>query len=119
MTKEEQRIKILEFLGWTDLKRINFGCLRGTNPEGYKNSIAPNPLKNLHAIKQATKRLEYQERRVFVQNLCIICDRDFGNGEIEPSDIYDPVEMSAMFIIDAQTDQLCEAFLKTLNLWVE
>jgi hypothetical protein len=52
MTKEEKRIKILELLGWTNLKKTNFGALRGTCPKGMKNSIAPNPLKNLNVIQE-------------------------------------------------------------------
>lgn len=60
MTKEEKRIKILEFLGWTDLKKINFGALRGTSPEGIKNLIAPNPLTNLNAIADAEKKTGMQ-----------------------------------------------------------
>ena len=57
MSKEEQRIWILTFLGWKDLHRDsklnNFRALRGVSPCGKENQIAPNPFNNLNVVREA------------------------------------------------------------------
>jgi hypothetical protein len=95
MTKAEQRIKILEYLGWTNLKKINFGALRGTSPDGSKNVIAPNPLTNSNAMREALKQLPSDKlityTRVLIQ---MAVDRGFHH-------------------LLATAEQQAEAYLKT------
>jgi hypothetical protein len=69
MTTEEKRIKILEHLGWTELKRGEF-CLRGTTPNGEKRVIPPNYFKSLDSMRKLELTMwneeelveEYQEK---------------------------------------------------------
>jgi hypothetical protein len=56
MTKEEQRIAILEHLGWTDLVRGQY-CLRGTSPDGTKNRIPPNHPNNREALYDLQEKI--------------------------------------------------------------
>jgi len=56
MTKEEQRIAILEHLGWTDLVRVQY-CLRGTAPDGTKNRIPPNHPNNREALYDLQEKI--------------------------------------------------------------
>ncbi len=60
MTPGEQRIVILEFMGWTELTRGGRRgldgpvlALRGTSPEGIKGRLAPNPTMSLDSVRQA------------------------------------------------------------------
>lgn len=67
-------------------------------------------MKTFEELQQRLKTLSPEERRQFIINLCIICDRDFGNSEVDPSDVLDPNEMSQMFLIDCSIAQMNEAF---------
>ena len=49
MTKKEQRIAILEYLGWTEFQQGQ-NCLRGTAPDGTKGCIPPNHPNNREAL---------------------------------------------------------------------
>lgn len=66
-------------------------------------------------MKKELKKLNSSQRRLFVQCLCEICDRDFGNGEVEPSMVFDPNEMVQMFLIDCSEEQYEEALKLTLE----
>jgi hypothetical protein len=71
----------------------------------------------VNSMRRALKTLGPAHRRKFIGELCVICDREFGNSEIDPSDVFDPNEMSQMFLIDAGPELYREAYLRTLNLW--
>lgn len=50
---DEIRIKLLEFIGWTDLTRqrkFGVGAIKGTSPEGNKDQYAPNPCMSLDSM---------------------------------------------------------------------
>jgi hypothetical protein len=95
MTKEEQRIAILEYLGWTDLKKINFGALRGTSPDGGKNVIAPNPLTNSNVMREALKQLPSDK---LITYTCILIQMAVDGG---------------FHHLLATAEQQVEAYLKT------
>lgn len=107
MDNDKQRIAFLQYLGWTELNRDsklgNYRALRGTSPEGKKNQIAPNPLKDLNIIHNAEKVLPdlYLYRRF----LYLVVLEDPTNISNEPA-------------FSTPTQRL-EAFLKTVNRWKE
>ena len=45
----------------------------------------------------------------------MICDRDFGNSEIDPSDVLDPNEITQMMLIDCSDEQYAEALSLTIK----
>lgn len=124
MKPEDQRIASLEYLGWTDLNRDsklgNYRALRGTSPDGKKDQIAPNPLKDLNIIHEAERVLiEKSETNhgpdywvMYMDRLnTIICDHF---DEPKNADIETLWEM-----IHAGTQHRLEAFLKTVDRWKE
>jgi hypothetical protein len=106
MKPKEQRIAILEFLGWTDLKKINFGALRGTSPTGEKNSIAPNPLTNLNIIHKVEEKIPSNLRARYWSIICVL-----NSGKISLHGYFYSTHVSAA--------QKCEAILKTLDKWLD
>ena len=111
MTKEEKRIKILELIGWTDLKRANFGSLRGTNPDGYKNIIAPNPFMNLNVIQHIKiKTITTLELRIkWINNL-----RDIVSLRMPKNKVGSPIT-NDVDLHFATCEENIDALLKTLN----
>jgi hypothetical protein len=114
MDKNEQRIAIAKFHGdiivngdWTTQEFIDCGAIHDLK----------NYLNDRNAIIDVLKTLDHDQRTKFIHELCKICDDDFGNSEISPSDVFDPNEMSQMFLIDCSCEQYCEALLKAVNLW--
>lgn len=104
MTLEKQRIKILEFLGWRDLHRKGF-ALRGTNPNGKENQIAPNPLTNLNVMYEAEKLLprplyhvEYWSKG-YGRFLTLLSEMDWHHS------------------ISAPAEYRAKALLKTIGQW--
>jgi hypothetical protein len=69
----------------------------------------------MNDLKEKLRKLDSDQRRQFIINLCQICDRDFGNSEIDPSDVFDPNEMSQMFLIDCSCEQYAEALYNTIK----
>jgi hypothetical protein len=57
-----------------------------------------------------------QLRRLFIQKLAAICDNKFGNGEVEPSDVFDAVEMTAMMLIDIEPVDYAKAYVLAKGL---
>jgi len=134
MKPEDQRIAFLEYLGWTDLNRDsklgNYRALRGTSPEGKKDQIAPNPLKDLNIIHKA-------EQKLFQNSLSPINKEGLAfewRGEIRPAwVVYQfrlnrvvkgresgyPTHYHNWANINATPSQRLEAFLKTVNRWKE
>lgn len=105
MTIDEKRIKILEYLGWTEVKRKG-GCLRGIDPDGVKDRIPPNHFTNLNAM--------YELEQLGTGNFVIEYEREL----IEVM-IHDPEQPTARlpFLWMATAEQRAEAFAKTLELW--
>lgn len=140
MENDAQRIAILQVMGWKDLKRSNSeSALRGTDPEGEKNQIAPNPLVNLNVMNMAEDFLNKFDNNLS-SNL-----RDYASvrysGELgkilgvqykevqilpEMADKGFPVMTTSIFaspfeqlkFLRATAAQKAEAFLKALHLWV-
>ena len=102
MSPEKQRIAILESIGWTELKRINFNALRGTSPEGEEKRVAPNPLTNLNVMHKIIKSLSAEDQVSFAHQLYHILG------------MHDHVEIEA---INADIEPRAEALLKTLRKW--
>lgn len=48
-TEDQKRIKLLEYFGWTNLKREQY-ALKGTSPFGEERKIPPNPLRSLDVV---------------------------------------------------------------------
>jgi len=69
--QEEARVKILEFMGWSDLNRDSklggFRALRGVSPEGIPNQVAPNPLTDLNCVRLAVLALNTRQRNEFFE----------------------------------------------------
>jgi hypothetical protein len=80
--------------------------------------IMPDFYNSLDELTWVDKALAPEQRNEAVRQLCIICDREYGNSEIEPSDVLDPVEMSAMFL-SCPPNFRTESILKALKLWRE
>lgn len=121
MTEEQQRIAIAKAVGFAEIERINsgaYGGLRGVDKTGDRK-IVPGYLRDRNPMIEAARQLPSTLRRNFITHLCEICDREFGNGELDPSDLLDPNEMTAMMLIDTTPKHLAEAFLKALRLWQE
>lgn len=72
-----KREKLLEILGWTNLNRDSklggYRALRGTSPQGVKNQVAPNPLKNLNAIHEIESHLYGDSQKRYIRELIDIC----------------------------------------------
>lgn len=64
MTILEKRIKLLEFMGWTDFNH-NGNCLRGTDKDGRKNQHCPNPFTNLNYVREMLLALTPEKRGTF------------------------------------------------------
>lgn len=111
MDKELINKTIAEFDGWT----FESTWATWVSPNGTAWTNHPNYFQEEHQTKFALKKLNSEQRRQFIINLCIICDRDFGNSEVDPSDVFDPNEMAQMFLIDCSSEQLAEALFLTIK----
>ena len=102
MSEEEKRIKILEFLGWSDFTRHSkmgtFMALRGTSPDGKKEQLAPNPLKNHNLVLEALRKLTFHQQTDYSRLLM---------------HIYTDYPMTNAFL--ASTEDCVNALLKTLE----
>lgn len=103
---------IAEFYGW---KRLPDRLYQWESPSGTLWTDCPPYSKQIHSVQKACKKLNPNQRREFIINLCNICDRDFGNSEVDPSDVFDPNEMAQMFLIDCSSEQLAEALYLTIK----
>lgn len=103
---------IAEFEGW---KKIPERLYQWDGPLGTAWTDCPRYTKQTHSIRKVCKKLNSEQRRQFIINLCGICDRDFGNSEVDPSDVLDPNEMAQMFLIDCSSEQLAEALYLTIE----
>ena len=113
MTLEEQRIKLLEFLGWKDLKKIQLNALRGTSPERNKNTIAPNPLRSLNAI-QILKENIVKDLKTRVKWIGIL--RDIVSRRMPKNKVGSPMT-SDIDLHFATCEEHVEALLRTIGKW--
>lgn len=109
MTPEQQRVTILEAIGWTDLSRTGrrgddgpLGALRGTSPDMKKYQIAPNPLVNLNAMHEAEKALPEDKRL------------DYW---LEISKNSPRADKGYWYLVHATAAQRAEAFLRAVGRW--
>lgn len=77
----------------------------------------PDFYSSLDDLRWVDETMTFEQRVAAVRALCVICDEQYGN-EIVPSDVYEPAEMSAMFL-SCEPHMRTEAILKSLGLWVE
>jgi len=108
MDSERKRIKILEFLGWTELTRKSklggFMALRGTSPEGKPNQIAPNPILNLNEARKALLFCKSKEEFCwgsFSIELNRVLERNHWDSQAE--------------ILLATAEQICTAIIETIK----
>ena len=94
----------------------------GENFHGYDDKgdivIIPDFYNSLDDLQWVDESLTVEQRNESVRQLCIICDREYGNSEIDPSDVLDPLEMSVMFL-SCPPNFRTEAILKATKLWKE
>lgn len=115
MSPEQQRIKIAEACGWTNISLMPYGSGSGTYlvPKGYKDGIGPtiipHYLKDLNAMHEAEKTLEIGPLGLYLR---ILADQSPYNGGHSWTFGYAKS-------ITATAAQRAEAFLRTLNLWTE
>jgi len=108
MNKEQQRIKIAEACGWTEIEPCT--ChdhqSRGyeTTKVGHKKHL-PDYLNDLNAMHEAEKTLSENDRQKYLD---ILADAPRDDRYLTWADG-----------IFATAAQKAEAFLKTLNLWKE
>jgi hypothetical protein len=115
MTSEEQRITLLEYLGWTNLTRSGRRgddgpsiALRGTPPGMARIQIAPNPPKSLRFMHDLEKILTSKEAGDYDSWLWLIVKRDWeaaGDNEARIATWH------------ATAEQRCEAWLRINGLW--
>ena len=104
MTPEAQRIAIAEACGWK--KPGEFGDM-WHHPKGHPVGFVPSYLSDLNAMHEAEKVLDERQYIRFAIHLNQLWLTDNTNSRI--------VLRSA----SATAAQRCEAFLRTLNLWLQ
>lgn len=112
MTHEEQRIKIAEACGWTDVKRENrheFGGLRGIDPEHGERVIVPDFAGDLSAIHRAIACQTTEVKHSYAVILAISLWPNFGWNDWRDT----------LAVSEATAAQKAEALLKALNLWTD
>ena len=112
---EEQRITLLEHLGWTDLTRSGrrgddgpMMALRGIPPGGTRHVIAPNHPVSLREMHQLEKTLSSKEAGDYDAWLWIIIKRDWeaaGNN------------LAHLAAWHATAAHRCEAFMRVRGIW--
>lgn len=132
MNHEDQRIAFLEYFGWTDLNREsrigNYRALRGTSPEGVKNQIAPNPLRDLNVINRAERFLYKNSLSPVNKNGLVAPWRDemktawtvyiyHLDRVVNSCRSKYPTHYDRWALAHASAEDRLEAFLKTLGLW--
>lgn len=80
--------------------------------------VIPDFYNSLDELRWVDKTMTIEQRNESVHQLCIICDREYGNSEISPSDVLDPLEMAVMFL-SCPPNLRTESILKALGLWVK
>ena len=121
MTPEAQRIAIAEACGWTECRLGGYGAGGaversrrpvGTPPKRKYTCELPYYLHDLNAMHEAEKVLMDEQLEAWAQWLCALTMTD---SQIYGKRVWCAVKMAAR----ATASQRAEAFLRTLNLWVE
>jgi len=120
MTEEQQRIRIAELHGWTEIVRTNsglYGGLRGINPKG-ERMVVPFYTRNFndtfeflqyafHEIMDSDQVEEFGKMFQHSHPHAVFTNSD---GEVDYYDI-------AMALVDLKADVLCKNILKVLGEW--
>ena len=109
MTPEQQRIAILEVMGWTGTEPWLDGrrCFeRADSNAGWDLDNLPDPPNDLNAMHEAVKMLNHDQRNRYLNILC----------ELTREDEMDDVDGDFAWC-DATAAQRARAFLETLGLW--
>lgn len=119
MTEEQQRIRIAELRGWTEIVRINsgkFGGLRGINPKGEK-MIVPFYTRNLNDIFEF---LQYAFHNIMnsdeVEEFGKLFQSSHPHAVFSNDDGVDYYDIG-MALVDLKADVLCKNILKVLGEW--
>jgi len=122
MDQWSQNFALAEFVGLKPDEVTGKWIAIGSNFHGYDDEnrlvIIPDFYNSLDELRWVNVTLTHKQRIAAVQALCVICDEVYGNSEIAPSDVLDPVEMTVMFL-SCPPHMRTEAILKSLDLWVE
>jgi len=109
MTEEQQRIAIAETCEFINVRMWGESCIAsiGMNAEGkYWGSIGiPDYLNDLNAMHEAEKTLSQKDKREYAYQL---------NGGYYTSGLDDTFD-----IVHATAAQRAEAFLKTIDKWIQ
>jgi hypothetical protein len=110
MKPDEQRIKIAEACGWTEVFPTTINkTIIGTRHDGLHDTEIPDYLNDLNACHEMEKVLDWTQT-------CLM--RNYLDEIVERPHTYNGgVDMSKARIWQATAAQRAEAFLKTLNLW--
>lgn len=126
MTLEQQRIKLAEAFGWTQIKvQSNQGKgkrqwkggrnITGICPktgEGEWHSQIPDFLNDLNAVHEAEKALDMHYNQAWIEALLQVCLHDAAI-RLEKTDGWD----WSLLCARSTAAQRTEALLKILNLW--
>lgn len=127
MKPEEMRVEIAKVRGWRCEKRVPFDlrpnailCWIPPGGEEWQTQELPDYLNNLNECHQLMQwaggnLMDADQWEEFGKNLLKLHPSSTlldTNGKL---DFYDV----ATFVSDLTSHQICEAFLKTLNLWKE
>ena len=115
MTLEEQRITLLEYLGWTDLKRSGrrgedgpVMALRGIPPGETKHVIAPNHPLSLREMHLVERMLTPKESADYAAWLKLIVKREWA-------DLCEQLDLIPDW--HATAAHRCEAFMRVRGIW--
>jgi hypothetical protein len=103
MKREQQRIAIAEACGWRNLWETDYHEWRGDNPFGLGDEVLPDYLNDLNAMHEAEKVLK--DLNLYRKFLYLVILEDPSNISNEPA--------------WATAAQRAEAFLTTVELWVD
>ena len=113
MTKEKQRIAIAEVCGWTKIHQPIFGIdnLHGIFPNGNLSMYVPVPdyLNDLNAMHEAEKMLNEAQQITYTK---LLSNNQFAvDGEITKRACWESLHATAT--------QRAEAFLRTIEKWID
>lgn len=111
MNPDKQRTKIADACGIDITQHSVADFLTGKTQVRYWE--LPNYTKDLNACHEMEKVLTFHQQATFLNNLAAILGQfaSFNEGETGRADFFKMVNSTAA--------QLCEAFLRCLNLWEE
>lgn len=130
MTKERQRIKIAEALGWTDIEIIpayygaypvdtlvgKYKRMKRAIPEYQRDLNACHEMEKAEALKHTQPLGDYDTW------LRVVTHRDYDCLKYREGNEWGwpvgcPVGVKTSLLWSASAEHRCEAFLRALNLW--